>query len=128
MFLISLLAENYFLGNINTILVFFLFQWCRWEMEMANHRVFNDQRDFLILVELERLNRRDLPRHLKFLMDTRTYLEWPGEEEDQSAFWRRLGEVLGHSIYTKKQQLESEKRENAIPLHEVSERRRVHID
>ncbi|KAG8222348.1 hypothetical protein J437_LFUL001335, partial [Ladona fulva] len=110
-------------------------QWCRWEMEMANHKLFHDSRDFLVLVELNRLDRRDLPRHLRFLMETRTYLEWPSQEKNRESsddtgvelshhssnaiaakiyeqsvnvFWKRLREALGESLYIKEQKARKE--------------------
>lgn len=80
------------------------FQWCQWELDMANHKVFADDRDFLIFVELERLERRALPRHLRYLMDTRTYLEWPTAADvdaglvDEETLWKRLRTAMGPSI------------------------------
>ncbi|PSN50834.1 hypothetical protein C0J52_03247 [Blattella germanica] len=88
-------------------------QWCRWEMEMANHKLFESGREFLILLELQRLDPDTLPRHLKFLMDTRTYLEWPEPNSDSSTAWKRLKKNLGKSIH--QQQLE--KHQQAISLH-----------
>ncbi|XP_046394524.1 toll-like receptor 2 [Ischnura elegans] len=110
-------------------------QWCRWEMEMANHKLFNDSRSFLVLIELERLDRKNLPRHLRFLMDTRTYLEWPTEtqalrtskdiegldfgqhdakgtgvaaEPALQVFWKRLREALGDSLHVREQKARKE--------------------
>nr|CAD7439239.1 unnamed protein product [Timema bartmani] len=78
-------------------------QWCQWELEMANHRLFEDDSDFLILLELERLDRTKVPRHLNYLMATRTYLEWPQHdvEKRQDSMWRRLELALGTSVHNK---------------------------
>nr|CAD7586252.1 unnamed protein product [Timema genevievae] len=78
-------------------------QWCQWELEMANHRLFEDDSDFLILLELERLDRTKVPRHLNYLMATRTYLEWPQHnvEKKQDSMWRRLELALGTSVLNK---------------------------
>ncbi|XP_063234589.1 toll-like receptor 2 [Bacillus rossius redtenbacheri] len=76
-------------------------QWCRWELEMANHKLFEDDSDFLILLELERLDRGAVPRHLKYLMDTRTYLEWPADEpgeKEHEEVWQRLEAAMGRSL------------------------------
>ncbi|KAJ4443741.1 hypothetical protein ANN_05519 [Periplaneta americana] len=75
------------------------FQWCRWEMEMANHKVFETGREFLILVELERLDQKIVPAHLRLLMDTRTYLEWPERDADATEAWKRLRACLGKSLH-----------------------------
>ncbi|XP_046989092.1 toll-like receptor 2 type-2 [Schistocerca americana] len=90
----------------NTIIIlttnFVNSQWCQWELEMANHKVFAEDREFLIFIELERLERQKLPRHLRYLMDTRTYLEWPVPEDMSSEteinLWKRLRKSLGPSI------------------------------
>nr|CAD7576046.1 unnamed protein product [Timema californicum] len=85
---------------------FVLSQWCRWELEMANYKLFEDRREFLILIEKERLDRSDIPRHLKYLIDTRTYLEWPepgqtSSSSQEKVLWRRLKKALGESLYQK---------------------------
>ncbi|KAK7867255.1 hypothetical protein R5R35_000244 [Gryllus longicercus] len=78
-------------------------QWCQWELEMATHRLLEGAgRDFLVLVELQRLEARALPRLLRLLVETRTFLQWPaaggrggcagGAEEGA---WRRLRGALG---------------------------------
>jgi len=82
-------------------------QWCRWELEMANHRLFEGNRDFLILLELERLDPTAAPQHLRYLMDTRTYLEWPANGTDTSSAWRRLKTRLGTSIYQQEKEKKS---------------------
>lgn len=73
-------------------------QWCQYELEMANHQLFENGEDFLLLLELERLDRRLLPRHLRLLMDTRTYLEWPNSGKDTDVAWERLKAALGPSL------------------------------
>ncbi|XP_049811766.1 toll-like receptor 2 isoform X2 [Schistocerca nitens] len=64
-------------------------QWCRWELEVASNKVHH-----LVLLELERMDRSRLPRNLRYLMDTRTYLEWPAQRRAQEAKWRQLRAVL----------------------------------
>jgi hypothetical protein len=73
---------------------------------MANHKLFESGREFLILLVLEPLNQKAIPRHLRYLMDTRTYLEWPVSGSDTSSAWKRLKRRLGKSIY--QQQRENE--------------------
>ncbi|XP_067012695.2 toll-like receptor 6 [Anabrus simplex] len=76
-------------------------KWCQWELEMANHRMFTDDEHFLILIQLEELDRNTLPRHLQFLMLTRTYLEWPspGQNDVEELVVERLKKALGPSIF-----------------------------
>jgi hypothetical protein len=75
---------------------------------MAQHRIFEDCNDFLILIELERLDREMVPLHLRILMASRTYLEW-NLEVNVSSFWCRLKEALGHAIA--KTQVQEEEKE-----------------
>ncbi|XP_069696632.1 toll-like receptor 2 [Periplaneta americana] len=89
-------------GSRHTIMVltknFVESQWCRYELEIANHKLFENNHNFLILLEYERLDRNKLPKHLKYLMTTRTYLEWPEDENEEEEAWKRLQEALGPSI------------------------------
>ncbi|GLH16754.1 Toll-like receptor Tollo [Gryllus bimaculatus] len=85
-------------------------QWCQWELEMATHRLLEGAgRDFLVLVELQPLDAKALPRLLRLLVETRTFLQWPsgcapgggcggGAEEAEEAAWRRLRTALGPPI------------------------------
>jgi len=97
------------------------FQWCRWELEMANHRLFEGSRDFLILLELERLDPTTVPQHLRYLMVTRTYLEWPANCTDTSSAWRRLKTRLGTSIYQQEIEKSSPESTTEIYLHNIPE-------
>jgi hypothetical protein len=60
--------------------------------------MFEGNPDFLILVELQRLSRDDLPSTLRLLMSTRTYLECPREGGDMTSFWSRLKYALGKPL------------------------------
>ncbi|XP_069677332.1 toll-like receptor 2 [Periplaneta americana] len=77
-------------------------QWCRWELEVANHKLFEDDREFLILVELKKLDKKTLPQHLAYLLDTRTFLEWPEGPGPHPTAWKRLKYALGDSLYQRR--------------------------
>ncbi|XP_049788725.1 toll-like receptor 2 [Schistocerca nitens] len=64
-------------------------KWCRWELDLASHKMSQ-----LVLLELERLERGQLATHLLYLMDTRTYLEWPALPRAQEAKWKQLRATL----------------------------------
>ncbi|XP_049863119.1 toll-like receptor 2 isoform X2 [Schistocerca gregaria] len=96
-------------------------QWCQWELDMAKHQVWEDGSDFLLLLELERLERRRLPRHLRDFMETRTYLEWPARpaaEADEAAAWAKLRDALSPSLH--------QQRQRARQLQRAASQRRRH--
>ncbi|KAK7792721.1 hypothetical protein R5R35_003735 [Gryllus longicercus] len=75
-------------------------KWCQWELEMAQHKLFSEDREFLVLLELEPLERRRLPRLLRFLLDTRPVVRWPRPESAPAvmAAAAKLRTVLGPSL------------------------------
>ncbi|GLH16654.1 Chaoptin [Gryllus bimaculatus] len=52
------------------------YDWGLWQLEQASRQTRRHQR--LVLLERERLARAAAPQHVRFLMDTRTYLPWTG--------------------------------------------------
>ncbi|ROL55074.1 Toll-like receptor 13 [Anabarilius grahami] len=66
--------------------------WCSLEMQLATYRLQVEHRDILILVFLEMIPSRLLSSHhrLARLVKTRTYLDWPQDQEMHEAFWDRL--------------------------------------
>ncbi|XP_067008490.2 toll-like receptor 2 [Anabrus simplex] len=78
--------------------------WCQWEMNMANHRTFKQDRDYIILLEMEDLDHDNLPSHLQYLIDSRTYIKWPQDPTDLRQIqkcWQKLKIVLGDSLFKK---------------------------
>ncbi|KAF4532110.1 hypothetical protein B566_EDAN006204, partial [Ephemera danica] len=55
--------------------------------------IFENNPEFLVLIELQRLRQKDLPSTLRLLMCTRTYLECPEEGSEMSGFWKRLKKI-----------------------------------
>ncbi|XP_078684252.1 uncharacterized protein LOC144917808 [Branchiostoma floridae x Branchiostoma belcheri] len=71
--------------------------WCTLEFKIAQHRLFEEGQDVLVLVLLE-----DIPAHvvqrynrLRQLMSRKTYLVWPEDEQARPLFWVRLRKALG---------------------------------
>ena len=69
---------------------------------MAQLRLIEDARShedgFLVPVQLEHIQRSDLPIYLRALLDTRPCLQWPGEDLSESkllGFWTGLKAGLG---------------------------------
>ncbi|KAF4532587.1 hypothetical protein B566_EDAN010048 [Ephemera danica] len=73
-------------------------KWCQWELKLVQQLMFENNTEFLILVELERLHQDDLPSTLRLLMSTRTYLECPRLGADMTSFWTRLKLGLGQPL------------------------------
>ncbi|KAK2188498.1 hypothetical protein NP493_130g00006 [Ridgeia piscesae] len=67
-------------------------QWCRMELEMANHRRLSNWRNSLVLVLLETISPENQTATLRNLLTTHTYLEW--KEREQEKFWRALKKAL----------------------------------
>ncbi|XP_051537324.1 toll-like receptor 22 [Myxocyprinus asiaticus] len=82
---ICLITRNYLKSN-----------WCSSEVQVASFRLFDEQKDVLILVFLE-----DIPTHqlspyyrMRNLVKKRTYLRWPKPGEDSRIFWQKLRMAL----------------------------------
>ncbi|XP_065143519.1 toll-like receptor 22 [Paramisgurnus dabryanus] len=82
---ICVITRNYLKSN-----------WCSSEVQVASFRLFDEQRDVLILVFLE-----DIPTHqlslyyrMRKLVRKRTYLRWPKPGEDTRIFWQKMKMAL----------------------------------
>ncbi|XP_070555006.1 uncharacterized protein [Ptychodera flava] len=71
-------------------------EWCYFEMEMALHRLFDEGRDVVVLVLLEPIPERDLPRRLRKLFTKKTFIEWPKENNPtaRQLFWAKLEDAI----------------------------------
>ncbi|KAK6637655.1 hypothetical protein RUM44_008077 [Polyplax serrata] len=75
-------------------------QWCQYEMHLAQHRLLEKGRDQLILILLEDIPIFKRPRILRYLMMTKTYLEWPAKcknPKEIELFWSRLLKSLSYA-------------------------------
>lgn len=68
--------------------------WCLWELHLAQHSLFEERRNGLVLVVIGKLKGGHLPPTLRFLMKTRIYLEWDPDPRKQQLFWERLRGAL----------------------------------
>ncbi|NXU29191.1 TLR21 protein, partial [Thalassarche chlororhynchos] len=72
-------------------------EWCKYELDFSHFRLFDENNDAAILVLLEPIQSKAIPKRfckLRKIMNTKTYLEWPLEEEQQEMFWENLKEAL----------------------------------
>ncbi|CAH1796436.1 unnamed protein product [Owenia fusiformis] len=66
-------------------------QWCGFELEMANLRQFDEKRNLVVLIFLEAIPKKKLPRKIRLLMKHMTYIEWDKENaRAQKLFWKKL--------------------------------------
>ncbi|NXG71886.1 TLR22 protein, partial [Baryphthengus martii] len=68
-------------------------EWCKYELDFSHFRLFDENNDTAILVLLEPIQSKAIPKRfckLRKIMNTKTYLEWPLEEEQQEMFWFNL--------------------------------------
>uniref|UniRef100_A0AAZ3SUR8 TIR domain-containing protein n=1 Tax=Oncorhynchus tshawytscha TaxID=74940 RepID=A0AAZ3SUR8_ONCTS len=67
-------------------------EWCSREIQVASFRLFDEQKDVLILVFLEEIPTHQLsPYHrMRKLVKKRTYLSWPRAGEQTGVFWQQL--------------------------------------
>ncbi|NWH52728.1 TLR21 protein, partial [Fregata magnificens] len=72
-------------------------EWCKYELDFSHFRLFDENNDAAILVLLEPIQSKAIPKRfckLRKFMNTKTYLEWPLEEEQQEMFWENLKGAL----------------------------------
>uniref|UniRef100_A0A8C5QB97 Toll-like receptor 2 n=1 Tax=Leptobrachium leishanense TaxID=445787 RepID=A0A8C5QB97_9ANUR len=72
-------------------------EWCKYELEFSHFRLFEENNDTAILILLEPMEKESMPKRfykLRKLMSTRTYMEWPTDEEEQHNFWHNLKSTL----------------------------------
>ncbi|XP_034428833.1 toll-like receptor 22 [Hippoglossus hippoglossus] len=71
-------------------------EWCSREMQVASFRLFDEQKDVLILVFLEDIPTAELSPYyrMKKLLNKMTYLSWPRAAEHTELFWEKLRQAL----------------------------------
>ncbi|KAM9294743.1 toll-like receptor 2 type-1 [Morus bassanus] len=72
-------------------------EWCKYELDFSHFRLFDENNDAAILVLLEPIQSKAIPKRfckLRKIMNTKTYLEWPLEEQQQAMFWENLKAAL----------------------------------
>ncbi|XP_015716472.1 toll-like receptor 2 type-1 [Coturnix japonica] len=72
-------------------------EWCKYELDFSHFRLFDENNDAAILILLEPIQSQAIPKRfckLRKIMNTKTYLEWPPDEEQQQMFWENLKVAL----------------------------------
>ncbi|GLD70049.1 toll-like receptor 13, partial [Lates japonicus] len=71
-------------------------EWCSREIQMASFRLFDEQKDVLILLFLEEIPARQLSPYYRMrkLVKRRTYLSWPQAGQHTGVFWQNVRRAL----------------------------------
>ena len=76
---------------------FAISQWCHFELAMVQTRLFEMNRDNVVLVLLEEILDHNLSPRLRLQMQRQTYIEWPADNETgQQLFWAKLSQAVAH--------------------------------
>ena len=74
---------------------FAISQWCHFELAMVQTRLFEMDRDNVVLVLLEEILDHNLSPRLRLQLQRQTYIEWPGySDAGQQLFWAKLSQAL----------------------------------
>ncbi|MEQ2311827.1 hypothetical protein AMECASPLE_024536 [Ameca splendens] len=71
-------------------------EWCSNEIQMASFRLFDEQKDVLILLFLEEIPPHHLSPYycMRKLLKKRTYLSWPKAAQHPRVFWQNVQRAL----------------------------------
>ena len=69
-------------------------QWCQLELTMAQHHLFEKDKNRLILVMMERIHKYNMTPRLALQMRTRTYIEWTEDETGKELFYQKIKRAL----------------------------------
>uniref|UniRef100_A0A3Q3QNW0 TIR domain-containing protein n=1 Tax=Monopterus albus TaxID=43700 RepID=A0A3Q3QNW0_MONAL len=71
-------------------------EWCSREIQVASFRLFDEQKDVLILVFLDEIPTALLSPYYRMrrLLKRKTYLSWPQAGENTKVFWEKLCQAL----------------------------------
>ena len=72
--------------------------WCYFELNMAHHRVLEENSNVLIFIMLEDIPNNKLTLLLRQLFCRAQCLKWPADGYGQNLFWRRLREELKRPV------------------------------
>uniref|UniRef100_A0AAV2LJ39 TIR domain-containing protein n=1 Tax=Knipowitschia caucasica TaxID=637954 RepID=A0AAV2LJ39_KNICA len=71
-------------------------EWCSREIQMASFRLFDEQKDVLILLFLEEISSAELSPfyRMRKLVKSHTYLSWTQTRRHRGLFWERVRQAL----------------------------------
>ena len=72
--------------------------WCYFQLNMAHHRVLEENHNVLIFIILEEIPANRLTLLLRQLFCKSQCLKWPNDKYGQNLFWQRLREELKRPV------------------------------
>ena len=72
--------------------------WCYFELNMAHHRVLEENPNVMIFIILEEIPNDKLTLLLRQLFSRVQVIKWPADEYGQNLFWKRLREELKRPV------------------------------
>uniref|UniRef100_A0A4W6EQ14 Toll like receptor 2 n=1 Tax=Lates calcarifer TaxID=8187 RepID=A0A4W6EQ14_LATCA len=76
-------------------------EWCKYELDFTHFRLFDQNNDAVVLILLEPIDKNTIPRKfckLRRVMNSRTYLEWPDDENQINRFWQSLRTAIKRPV------------------------------
>lgn len=72
-------------------------EWCKYELDYTHFRLFDHNDDAVVLILLEPIDKDTIPKKfckLRRVMNSRTYLEWPDDDNQIARFWQSLRSAI----------------------------------
>ncbi|KAM7010127.1 toll-like receptor 2 [Tautogolabrus adspersus] len=72
-------------------------EWCKYELDYTHFRLFDHKEDTVVLILLEPIDKNSIPKKfckLRRVMNSRTYLEWPDDDNHIPRFWQNLRSAI----------------------------------
>ncbi|XP_035673173.1 toll-like receptor 2 [Branchiostoma floridae] len=76
--------------------------WCKIELQITEQKYFSSGEKYVIPILLEQIPTQMMPKGLRYLLATKTYLEWKEGRKQENLFWRRLGAAVKSSLPVKR--------------------------
>ncbi|XP_062289949.1 toll-like receptor 2 isoform X2 [Scomber scombrus] len=76
-------------------------EWCKYELDYTHFRLFDQNVDTVVLILLEPIDKETIPKKfckLRRVMNSRTYLEWPDEDNQINRFWQSLRAAIRRPV------------------------------
>ncbi|XP_074659100.1 toll-like receptor 2 type-2 [Tubulanus polymorphus] len=69
-------------------------EWCKYELHMAELKCFDERRNVIILIFLEEIDRKALPKGVVLLKKHCHSLRWPKKQKQVARFWKKLKLIM----------------------------------